>query len=81
MTRAIMRRATVVVSVAAVVLVLLAPGALAQEVTGGCSATVNGQTLDTLDIKHPLVVARGDTVALTGSVLVCMRFCPAGVIR
>lgn len=54
--------------VSLIAVVILAPAALAQEVTGGCSATVNGRTLDTLDIKHPLVVAKGDTVALTGQV-------------
>jgi hypothetical protein len=54
----------------AVVMLLAAaiPAALAQGVDGGCSATVNGQTLDTLDIKHPLVVAKGDILALTGTV-------------
>ena len=49
-------------------MLVMIPAVLAQEVTGGCSATVNGRTLDTLDIKHPLVVAKGDTVALTGQV-------------
>ena len=63
-----MKRALLPLAVVMVVLVVLAPTALAQEVTGGCSATVNGLTLDSLDIKHPLVVAKGDTVALTGSV-------------
>ncbi len=47
---------------------LVIPGALAQGVDGGCQATVNGRTLDTLDAKHPLVVAEGDTVALTGAI-------------
>lgn len=42
--------------------------AAAQGVTGGCSATVNGQTLDTLTRKTPLVVAKGDTVDLVGTV-------------
>lgn len=40
----------------------------AQGVTGGCRATVNGQTLDTLTRKTPLVVAKGDTVDLVGTV-------------
>lgn len=55
-------------ALAAALLVVLVPAALAQGVTGGCSATVNGQTPDTLDIKHPLLVAEGDTVTLTGQV-------------
>jgi hypothetical protein len=49
--------------------VLTAPAALAQGLEGdGCSATVNGRTLDTLDIKHPLIIEKGDTVALTGAI-------------
>ncbi len=52
----------------AVLLVAAATPVLAQGVDGGCSATVNGQTLDSLDAKHPLVVARGDILALTGTV-------------
>jgi hypothetical protein len=63
-----MRRVLISLVGAVVVLMMLVPPALAQEVTGGCSATVNGQSLDTLDIKHPLIVAKGDVVALTGSV-------------
>lgn len=62
------RRSLSALAVMTVVLIGLAPTAHAQEVTGGCSATVNGQTLDTLDIKHPLVVAKGDILALTGTV-------------
>ena len=42
--------------------------ASAQELTGGCTATVNGQTPDTLTRKRPLVVAEEDTVALVGIV-------------
>lgn len=61
-------KALIVLGVSLIAIVILVPAALAQEVTGGCSATVNGRTLDTLDIKHPLVVAKGDTVALTGQV-------------
>ncbi len=52
----------------ALLVAVAVPAAFAQGVEGGCSATVNGQTLDTLDIKHPLVVARGDILALTGTV-------------
>ena len=63
-----MRRVLITVVGAAVVLTIAIPAALAQEVTGGCSATINGQTLDTLDKKHALVVAEGDVVALTGTV-------------
>ena len=63
-----MKKALAATAAFVMLLVLCAPAALAQEVTGGCSATVNGQTLDTLDIKHPLVVEKGDTVTLTGSV-------------
>lgn len=54
--------------VTVILLALAIPTALAQEVTGGCRATVNGRTPDSLDIKHPLVVAEGDTVDLTGEV-------------
>jgi len=63
-----MRRVLVVLGVAVIAIAVLIPAALAQEVTGGCSATVNGQTLNTLDIKHPLIVEKGDTVALTGQI-------------
>jgi len=63
-----MKRVLIPLAVTAVVFGALIPAALAQEVTGGCSATVNGHTLDTLDIKHPLVVEKGDILALTGSV-------------
>lgn len=42
--------------------------AAAQEVTGGCRATINGQTPDTLTRTNPLVVAKGDTVDLVGTV-------------
>lgn len=62
-----MRRALVLAAFGALLLAIAIP-ASAQEVTGGCHATVNGQTLDTLDAKHPLVIEKGDTVALTGSV-------------
>jgi hypothetical protein len=61
-------RALATLGAAAAILIVVAPAASAQEVTGGCHATVNGQTLDTLDIKHPLVVAAGDTVTLTGQI-------------
>jgi hypothetical protein len=63
-----MRRILSTLAVVTVVLIGSAPAVHAQEVTGGCGATVNGHTLDTLDIKHPLVVAKGDILALTGSV-------------
>jgi hypothetical protein len=63
-----MRRVLILLAGAVVMLMMLIPPALAQEVTGGCSATINGQTLDTLDIKHPLVIAKGDVVVLTGAV-------------
>ncbi len=68
MRRILTKRALVPLAVVTVVLIGLVPMASAQEVTGGCSATVNGQTLDALDMKHPLVVAKGDILALTGSV-------------
>jgi hypothetical protein len=68
MRRIALKRALLPLAVVALVVIGLVPTALAQEVTGGCSATVNGQTLDALDIKHPLVVAKGDILALTGSV-------------
>ena len=63
-----MRRVLIAGVGAAVVMAIAIPAALAQEITGGCTATVNGQTLDTLDRKHPLVVEKGDVVALTGAV-------------
>jgi len=62
-----MRRLLVLTIFGALLLAIAVP-AMAQEVTGGCNATVNGQTLDTLDAKHPLIIEKGDTVALTGSV-------------
>lgn len=68
MRRFLALRALLPMAIVTVVLIGLVPMASAQEVTGGCSATVNGQTLDSLDIKHPLVVAKGDILALTGSV-------------
>lgn len=63
-----MKRALIPLAVVTVVLIGLVPMAQAQEVTGGCSATVNDHNLDTLDIKHPLIVEKGDILALTGSV-------------
>jgi hypothetical protein len=63
-----MKRALIAVGVGAVVLVGLIPAATAQEITGGCNATVNGSSVDTLTITNPLVEAKGDTVDLTGSV-------------
>lgn len=63
-----MRRVLISLVGAVVVLTMMIPAALAQEVTGGCSATVNGRTIDSLDIKHPLIVAKGDVVTLTGAV-------------
>ena len=62
------KRALVTLAAAALLVGTAVSVALAQGVDGGCHATVNGQTLDTLDIKHPLVVAEGDTVALTGAI-------------
>ena len=64
----VLAKALMTAAVTVLLFALLIPAALAQEVTGGCSATVNGRTPDTLDIKHPLVVAEGDTVDLTGQV-------------
>ncbi len=61
-------RAAILLGAAALLVAAAVPTAFAQGVEGGCSATVNGQTLDTLDIKHPLLVARGDILALTGTV-------------
>lgn len=55
------------IGIVVALLALSIPAAMAQEINGGCSATVNGKSVDTLDIKHPLIVAKGDTVALTGS--------------
>jgi len=67
-TRSRVRRVLVLLGAAVLVLMVSVPAAFGQEVTGGCSATINGRTPDTLDIKHPLVVAKGDTVVLTGQV-------------
>ena len=53
---------------AAAVLVGSIAAASAQEVTGGCRVTINGQTPDTLTRSNPLVVAKGDTVDLVGTV-------------
>jgi hypothetical protein len=63
-----MRRAIIGSAVGMLLLVGSIPAASAQEITGGCSATVNGRSVDTLTLKRPLVVAEGDTVALTGSI-------------
>ncbi len=63
-----MRRTAILVAAVGLLFTTAIPAGLAQGVDGGCSATVNGQTLDTLDLKHPLVVARGDILALTGTV-------------
>lgn len=63
-----MKKALLPLAAVAAFLVGLVPPVAAQEITGGCSATVNGSTVDTLTITTPLVVAKGDTVDLTGSV-------------
>ncbi|MDJ0925594.1 MAG: hypothetical protein QNJ77_13630 [Acidimicrobiia bacterium] len=63
-----MKRGVVVLTVATVALVVTAGAAWAQGVTGGCRATVNGQTPDTLTRTNPLVVSKGDTVDLVGMV-------------
>jgi hypothetical protein len=65
---ATMKRAIIGLAVGVLLLFGLIPAASAQEITGGCSATVNGRSVDTLTLKRPLVVAEGDTVALTGSI-------------
>lgn len=63
-----MRRTAIATMTCATALLLLVPAAAAQEVTGGCNATVNGASVDTLTMTDPLVVAKGDLVDLTGSV-------------
>jgi len=64
-----LRKWLIVAALFGLAVALTAPAALAQGLEGdGCSATVNGRTLDTLDIKHPLIVEKGDTVALTGAI-------------
>jgi len=63
-----MKRVLLPVMAVAAVLVGLVPPVAAQEITGGCSATVNGSSVDTLTMTNPLVVAKGDTVDLTGTV-------------
>lgn len=62
------RRIVIVAILVVTGLAATAVVAAAQGVTGGCHATVNGQTLDTLTRKTPLVVAKGDTVDLVGTV-------------
>lgn len=63
-----MNRAIIPVAAVVAIMVGLVPPVGAQEITGGCNATVNGSSVDTLTITNPLVVAKGDTVDLTGSV-------------
>ena len=63
-----MRRWPIAIVLFGLAVVLAAPAALAQGIEGNCSATVNQRTLDTLDIKHPLIVEKGDSVALTGAI-------------
>lgn len=62
-----MRRVVMLVATA-VIIIGVVPPASAQEITGGCNATVNGSSVDTLTITNPLVVSKGDSVDLTGSV-------------
>lgn len=63
-----MRRLLVPPAVFAILVLGLLPAAGAQEITGGCTATVNGQSVTSLTRLNPLVVVKGDTVALVGSV-------------
>lgn len=63
-----MRRLVLIGAVALTVIAGTVAVASAQEVTGGCRATINGQTPDTLTRTNPLVVAKGDTVDLVGTV-------------
>lgn len=63
-----MRRRLLAVAAGVVITVTLVPPVAAQEISGGCNATVNGSSVDTLTQTNPLVVAKGDTVDLTGSV-------------
>jgi hypothetical protein len=63
-----MRRLILVAALAVGIVAGTIAAAAAQEVTGGCRATINEQTPDTLTRTNPLVVAKGDTVALVGTV-------------
>jgi hypothetical protein len=63
-----MRRLLFIGAVALAVVAGTVAVASAQEVTGGCRVTINGQTPDTLTRTNPLVVAKGDTVDLVGTV-------------
>jgi hypothetical protein len=45
----------------------LLPAAGAQEISGECTATVNGQSVTSLTRLNPVVVSKGDTVALVGT--------------
>jgi hypothetical protein len=63
-----MRRVALIAALALGLVVATIPAAAAQEITGGCRATINEQTPDTLTRNNPLVVAKGDTVALVGTV-------------
>jgi hypothetical protein len=63
-----MKRAVIPAAAVVALMVGLVPPLAAQEITGGCNATVNGSSVDTLTMTNPLVVAKGDTVDLTGSV-------------
>ncbi len=63
-----MRRLILIIALTLGILVGTIAAAAAQGVTGGCRATINGQTPDTLTRSNPLVVAKGDTVDLLGTV-------------
>jgi hypothetical protein len=63
-----MRRLLVPLAVISTLMLGLIPAAGAQEITGGCTATVNGQSVTSLTRLNPLVVTKGTTVALVGSV-------------
>ena len=62
------RRIVIVPVVILAAMAAMTAVASAQGVTGGCRATVNGQTLDTLTMTNPLVVSKGDTVDLVGTI-------------
>jgi len=62
-----MHRLLVPPAVFAILMLGLLPAAGAQEIAGGCTATVNGQSVTSLTRLNPVVVSKGDTVALVGS--------------
>jgi hypothetical protein len=63
-----MKKTLIALGALLVLMFCVTPPASAQGVDGGCTATVNGKTVDTLTRTNPLVVAKGDTLDLVGTV-------------